>query len=310
MKNLKKGAIEISFAWLFAIIVGACIIFLAIYFASKIISTEDEVLGAEISKEIGILLNPLEMGFQSGTSTSFTIPAQTRIYLKCSTKGNFGEQSIRTSKKRFNQWSDTEVTAKFQNKFIFSEGNYSEGKKFFLFSKPFEYPFKITDLIYLIPSEKVYCFSNAPEDIKNEIIALGQKNIIINCTNNEKETKVCFNSGSNCDIDVNYNSKFVRKGNEKMHFNEDSLMYAAIFSDKDYYECQIKRLMMKTEILTKIYDDKKKLVSQKAGCDTDFNLLSFGNAVKNAQNSESLYSIKNLAEEIKRKNEVAICRLW
>ena len=49
----KKGFLQISFAWLFALIVGAFVLFLAIYSITKIISTENTAQDAKASKQIG-----------------------------------------------------------------------------------------------------------------------------------------------------------------------------------------------------------------------------------------------------------------
>ena len=78
-----KGYLQISFAWLFAIIVGAVILFLAIYASTRLMSTEQTTLDAKTGKEIGILLNPLETGFESIKATSLGFPVNTRIYNRC-----------------------------------------------------------------------------------------------------------------------------------------------------------------------------------------------------------------------------------
>jgi hypothetical protein len=69
MKNRKSGFIQIPFAWLFAIIIGAMIIFFAIYVSIKLIKTNENVATAEVGKEISVLLNPLETGFGETKTT-------------------------------------------------------------------------------------------------------------------------------------------------------------------------------------------------------------------------------------------------
>jgi len=49
-------------------------------------------------------------------------------------------------------------------------------------------------------------------------------------------------------------------------------MYAAIFSDKGNYECQVKRLMQRVAKLALLYEDKANFVS-KRGCNSNLNLL-------------------------------------
>src|SRR3989344_2803023 len=54
--------------------------------------------------------------------------------------------------------------------------------KFYIFSKPFEFPFKVSDLIYLTSENEKYCFDNAPENIAEEILQLNQGNLAANCS--------------------------------------------------------------------------------------------------------------------------------
>ena len=79
----KKG-VEFSFGWLFALIVGAAIIFLAIYAAIKLVGTEREVLEAGIAKELGIILTPVETGLEEGKVVGpIKFASETRVYNNC-----------------------------------------------------------------------------------------------------------------------------------------------------------------------------------------------------------------------------------
>ncbi len=299
-----------SFAWLFAIIVGAFILFLAIYASTKIVNTEQTSLDAQAAKEIGVLLNPLETGFETGKTTSLRLPSETRIYNRCNNNGVFGRQIIQISQKSFNEWSDTDVNVGFSNKHIFSE-DYVEGKKFFIFSKPFNFPFKVADLIFLTSSEERYCFVNPPEDIDRELSNLKQENLVRNICS-EGDIKVCFSPGSDCDIQVNEDSRYVEKDGGRMDFYEDALMYAAIFSDKNVYECQLKRVMQRGEQLALLYQDKANLISRE-GCNTNLNqeLSSLGSLEDSFEGSSNLNNyMVNLVEDVEKRNNLAECKLW
>ena len=309
MEN-KRGFLQISFAWMFALIIGAFILFLAVFASVKIIDTGKLSSDAKTAKEIGVLLNPLETGFETGKTTSIRLPSETRIHNRCNNDGFFGKQIIKISQKSFDEWSDTDINVGFSNKHIFSE-NYVEGKKFFIFSKPFNFPFKVADLIYITSSEKKYCFSNAPKEIENEISNLNQENLFSdNCP--EESIKVCFDSGANCDIVVNYGARYVDKNNERMYFYSDSLMYAAVFSDKEIYECQLKRVMQRGEQLSLIYKDKAQFISRE-GCTTNLNqkLLELSNLENQLDDSQNLNNyIINLANELEKRNNLEECKLW
>jgi len=311
----KKAFLNISFAWLFAIIVGAFILFLAIFASTKIIKTSETQIDAETAKEIGILLNPLETGFETGKVSSISLPSETRIYNRCNNNGFFGRQIIKVSQKSFDRWTDTDMDIGFSNKYIFSE-EYVEGKKFYLFSRPFDFPFKVSDLIYIVSSEKNYCFSGVDgnkelNDITDEISALNQKNFFLKeCP--ENSVMVCFSGNSEqCDVIVNIAGKYVQKNNEISYFEGDSLMYAAIFSDKSVYECQLKRLMQRTESLALLYKDKADFVSGKE-CNSNLNseLLVLNNLANSLSSSSNLASVSYAVEEIKKKNNLANCKIF
>ena len=308
-KNSKKGYLQIPFAWIFAIIVGVFILFLAIYGVTKLINVSQYELDTKTAKNLGVLLNPLETSFETGKTTSLTLSAETRIYNKCDNNGVFGNQIIQVSQKSFNKWPEPAGKISFPNKYIFS-GEYVEGKKFHIFSKPFDFPFKVADVIYITSSLKEYCFLDAPEDIEDEVSTLNQKNILLDdCPDNS--INVCFSGGTNCDVDVNYNIGEVKKDGEKVYFEGDALMYAAIFADKEIYECQLKRLMQRTGHLASLYRDKAVFISQTVGCHSNLNLLGLKDLANNLESSINLGSVNYLVEDIQNKNDAhGECKLW
>lgn len=307
--NKRKGYLQMSFGWIFAIVAGVFILFLAIFLVTNLTDTEETFQSAKTGKEIGILLNPLETNIQTGTGTSFNLPIETRIYSECENWGNFGRQLIKISQKNLGKWKETDLSVKFPNKYIFSE--IPEGKNFYIFLKPFIFPFKVSDLIYLSSSSEEYCFIDAPENIKEEIENIKQKNLLLeeNCTG--KEIKVCF-EGGNCDINVDYNSKFIEKKGKRIYFEEDALMYAGIFSSPELYECQLKRLMQRIKYLSQIYRDKERFISTR-GCSSNLggDLSQLIDLINDFEDSSDLKEIKEIVEDIKNKNDNSgKCKLW
>jgi len=312
----KKG-LEFSFAWMFAIIAGAAIIFLAIYGTTKLIGSEREVSSAEVGAKLSVLLNPAETGVESAKISKIVFPVRTRIYNTCEPEGIFGAQKLSISQESGlgKKWDEPGVAATSYNKYVFSE-NVVEGKEFVLFSKPFEMPFKAADMIFIWSSEKRYCFIGAPATISDEIRALGPQNI--NLTDNVKEcekasVKVCF-SISNCDIDVSMSademSGSVKKGFDSVYY-EGALVYGAIFSSKDVYECQVQRLMKRTSELAGLYAAKS-LYSSGKGCESSgvgIDLLVYANMTQ-IEDSSKLRAVASKAEEIGRENENLQCRLF
>ena len=78
MKN--KAQLDISFAWIFGIIVGAIILGFAIYLAANIINQGQTTVDATTAKQIKVLLNPLQLGLEDFKSTTMTLTTNTRMY--------------------------------------------------------------------------------------------------------------------------------------------------------------------------------------------------------------------------------------
>jgi len=318
---MDKRGLEISFAWLFSLIVGAFILFLAIYGVVKLMGVQEGSIDAESAKQIEVILNSLETNFETSTKTILTMPAEARIYNKCDPYGDFGQQGIRVSQKSFGDWTRTNYEPTFYNRYLFSN-EYEEGKTFYLFFKPFEFPFKVSDLIYLSSANVKYCFagmnSQKLKDSERELKNLGQTNLLLNseeeCINRDDVFTVCFDN-SNCDIEVDYNedtstgsvTKNYNENRDTVYFYGDALMYAAIFSEKNIYECQLQRLMKRTSKLAEIYQEKSALIARTGCTSTQAGYL---NGLKNIEikDSSELKSYISLVESIKSGG--GGCELW
>lgn len=304
-KNNKRGFLQIPFSWIFAIIVGIFILFLAIYFAFKLMGSGQSEIGAETARQIDVLLNPLETNFE--TSTPLILSTETRIYNKCENTGNFGEQTIQVSQKSFNKWAEPSVDISFENKYLFSD-DIVEGEKFYLFSVAFEYPFKIANLIIL--TSKEYCFLDAPNEVEEDII---QENVKFETNENnceDESIEVCFSSGNNCDIEVNIGQENVEKDGETLYFT-GNLIYGAIFSSKEIYECEVNRLMKRTGQLASLYWDKSSFVrKEQCNSNLDADLLSLRNSANELKTSEDFDSVDLIVEQINNKYEFEDCKLW
>ncbi|MBT4376434.1 hypothetical protein HOD29_03600 [archaeon] len=302
----KKAYLQISFAWMFAIIVGAFIIFLAVFAVTKFSGIQETKQDVEAGEELGILLNPLETSFEQGSTTTLSTPSESRIFLGCEEEGDFGKQEIKVNQKFKNQWSDTDIDITFQNKYLFAD-RFVEGRNFYVFSKPFSFPFQVATLSYITSSENKFCFIDAPRETNEQIENLNQANLFTeNCP--EERTEICFDDI--CEISVDLNKKSVTKKGKVFYFEGDALMFAAIFSNSDLYECQLSRLMNRTKILSDVYIEKS---SQTAG---DCTLFSYEqlNALKSEasifQDSDGLWKIAQIAEDLESRAHASYCRLW
>ena len=93
---MRKKAIAMPFNWLFALIVGALILFLAIFGATRFIQTSEEALYTESAAKLISLLDPFETGLASGKSAQINFQKNTRTFYECVEYSNqpFGRQTI------------------------------------------------------------------------------------------------------------------------------------------------------------------------------------------------------------------------
>jgi len=260
---MNKRGYEFSFAWIFTLIVGAAIIFLAIYAAFQFSDSLRFGRDSATAKKIGVLLTPLETNLESGKSYPLLVSEETTIFNGCvepSVTNFFGSQEISVAiKSQIAKDDDGEVPgvkSRFNNKYVFSDNRTTGKKEFYVLSKPFHYPFKIADLTILWSDQEEYCFVEPDINIQREINDLGLQNIsIVNETCDDK-INVCFN-GESCEIEVSGRS--VTKQGITVKYTESTrtddkyaLLFAAIFSDPKEYNCQLHRLAARAESLAKL----------------------------------------------------------
>lgn len=318
IKKNKKG-IEMTFSWMFSIIAGAVILFLAIYAASRLIKTAQYEVSTVTAKELSIIFEPMETGIASGRSIKASLSEETRIFNKCYDDGIFGEQRISLAAKKGNQWSKPGAEIPINNKYIFSNAT-TDGKNVYIFGMPFEFPFKAADIIVLTTQN--YCFINSPDAVQDKLETLNLNNIkfeVSNCT--KEDIKVCFGSGSwiggRCDMVVygtcnlacesEYDEGYVYKDKKNIYFS-GNLIYPAIFSSADVYECNVKRLAKKAGQLALLYQDEANWLSTKCGTISSAELANFGQQLNALKDSRSLIALNSQARAL--DSQMAECELW
>jgi hypothetical protein len=309
---ISKKGLEMSFSTIFAIIVGAAILFLAIYFASSLTEQGEESIDARTGAKLSILLDPLETSMGESKSNKLTFGSETRIYNdKCQTGGNFGEQRIGIASYSFGKWKEPTYGKKQYNKYIFSQET-EESKDYYVFAKPLFLPYKVSDII-ILTGEK-YCFINAPDSVKRELEGLSIDNFNFaitksNCTSESR--KVCFSSSGGCDITVygeyGFSQGYVEKERRKLEY-ADNLLYAAVFSSPEVYDCNVKRLKMRLTQLALIYKDEIRVLERK-GCYSNLD-AQLNDLINLANSNSSLVYLKEKSEQIKTINEAAECKIF
>ena len=192
-----------------------------------------------------------------------------------------------------------------------------EGKVFSVFSKPFDFPFPVGNLQFITSNNQSYCLINPPKEIEDEVRELFPQNsstFVVASSLKEcskKSTSVCF-SGTGCNIIVSLDSKSVKKENKVMYY-EGALLYGAILSSPELYECQVQRLMKRASELSVVYRAKTATVASRSnGCGSSMEpLLALYANQTLIKNSNQLQTIYQISEEIRRANNALVsCKIF
>ena len=308
MRN-KSGVF--NFVWLFAIIAGAAILVLAVYGAMKAGDVQRFQTDSEIAKSISVLMDPLQSGFAEGSHGKISFTQETRINNDCSFV-DFGSNDVSVSTRSGvgEAWVPAGVASSMPNKYVFS-GERNSGKDFYVFSKSFEFPYKVADLIFMTTGK--YCFLGAPEDLVDDVVAMRVPNIEVeNCSYDA--VKVCFGYGNDCNITVvgtssSYEVGTVEKDGESLIYVGD-FMYGAIFADEDIYECNVRRLMYRTGMIADVYLEKADLMDAR-GCNTNLQgKLAAWKGMVDGADSGDLGPLRTAARGLGRDEDGEACGLW
>jgi hypothetical protein len=313
IKN-KKG-IAMSFNWIFAILAGGFILFLAVFSAGKFIRTSEQTLYTETAASLISLFDPLETGLASGKAHEIGFKKKSKIFFDCEENLNppFGKQTISFSEQTFSdEYGERGQRVSIKNKYIFAE-DVVEGDDVYIFSKPFFMPFKVTDLVMVTSQDTDYCFYDSPDDIRESLEGLNMRNIIfMNETNKCEGVDVCFGtSKTSCEVKVIEDQGYLikRESGKRVYYQGD-LIYGAIFSSPTMYECNVKRIKVKFDELAKIYLEKIGIIERKDCISNLGGKLSV--MLGGIEDSRALIGLFGLAEDVDSVNRQAKsgCQLY
>jgi len=356
IKRCSKKGYEFSFAWIFAVFIGATVIFLAIYIATQIVGTERTGRDATEGKSLGILLTPIETQTEEGKFATIVLADETRLYHECEYPepniNPFGSDKLQVSVKPVlgERWDETDAPQiTFHNKYFFPSAEaepdrpgvyFSQAdEEYYVLSKPLYLPFKVADLLIIWSDQEEYCFLDAPNSpggLRSRLEPLEMNNVHFQspggytCDSSTQKT-VCF-SGP-CNIVVNENGGYVQKEGKTLYYLESqkhdpySMMYAAIFSSPEIYECQTARLMAHTSELTNIYYSKSLYISsqprsspcsqtsQSAMLNLNYTVSIAAEDITESESSASLSDVKtfmktNQFKQLELSNGGTNCKLF
>lgn len=261
----KKGQ-GVQFNWIFVIVAGGLILLFFMFFTARYFELHNLRVGSETARG-------LDQVFLSAKSTP--------QYKTFNLEGN-------------------NFDLNFECGFFVIDGNYRQEIDYVLFgtdvsdtdelliwSREFNKPFKVDNVVYVLdPRKKIYVEGNLeflqglPDDL----------NIASNA--NDADSLVFFDycpSGYDGKKKVCVVNNQISFDGETYNYYDDSLVYAALVSDPNNFECAVERLEKKWSNLFKIYSRKTEFMS---GCNSLFsnlkselddasNYVLFGNGINN-----------------------------
>jgi len=315
---MNKKGFEMSFKWIFSIIVGIFVLFFAIYAATRFIDIGTTTISTQSTAQLYVLLDPLETSYDY-SDNKIIFPVEVKLYNLCSSDGDFGSQIFQLQEKTIgDKWGKLTNQIKSNSKYVFSD-SLERGKTFYVSGISFSYPFKVADLIILY--SKPYCFEGVEENLRQVFNIFGNtSNVLLeNCSTKTNYVQVCSGrSGCAANIVGDENEGYVEKDGKNLYYT-GSLIFAAVFSDSSVYECQVARLAKKISNLCEVYKDKVDMTALRVSeCSNDVGvklsaLKSVASAVAESNDvSHNFVTQLNdpVAEIFQANEDMSICKVW
>ena len=286
---MKKGQ-SIQFNWIFVIVAGTILLLFFTLFAFRYTTLQNKKINAETARALDRSISSIK-----------TTEAYTNLDL-----GKVNEIEFNC-----NEFIINKDYRQKTNNIIFSSN--IKSNRIGLWSKSFEYPFKIDNIVFLSSIEnKIYLiYDNFNEqfvtEIYNEIPSLFNVKIV-NDYDNIRDSVIVFfvdPSGKLDELKSKNNKVVYIDGADvgSVKFYEDSIkessylsremMYGAIFtSNFKLYDCSFKSLLNKMNDVNKIYENKAKNMKECSYLGIVQN-LNVNDEVKNCLNNNCLDLINN-----------------
>ncbi|MBU2496638.1 MAG: hypothetical protein KJ767_01085 [Nanoarchaeota archaeon] len=317
MKYNKKG--EMFLNWVLILIVGAVIIVFAVFFLQRITNVEEQKQDVLTQEYVDLLFNPFTTigAVAEGYGKEFDFKSEVQIDFKCVN----GEERIYSGKASGRKIENLVYSSDLQT------------KKLLVFTKPFELPFRIGDLIFAFDAEQEYClisdsssdfvvdaiFEDVEENLKNVKIERCDYNDAFCCNRLNNYKTISFVKGLVEDVNFYgqglvsdtfaYGEIYFNGGTEEetgiSEFIGLPLIEAAIFSDKEIYDCNFERLMNKVSLVADIYE-KKAGYLQTDECQYS-TIISYLDEMQRAANEKDMENLYAAAVKLEQANKGLAC---
>jgi len=265
-----------QFAWIFSVIVGALILFFTFFFLSQYAKqVEKPSRQITIASGINILVEPFSAISNLAEIRAEILELPKNYVVEIGCEKNYNTIKAKNIKEKY-----FEISEKVYDKYIFSKTiNTSKNNKFLVYSMPIEIPFHVGNAIVIVTEDA--CLKDLPYK-KNELKEVIEELEI------EKIPKINF---TGCDDKNKYNKGEGDYGNLGGKIWIRNLVSAAVFSDKELYNCNLDRILDRAIKIADILKGKAEIASV-YGCD-------YGNIVG------ILEEYKNKAEKLKGNQDLA-----
>lgn len=306
--------IEFSFSWLFSLLVGGVILFLALYASKSLVQTERQAQESELGVELTNVFTPLRTG---GAETliprAITFPQPVAITLRCTPQGTAVRVAARDNLAGRSEPYESLVRDSFVS------GNITlQGKRVMSLVLPVALPYHVGDLIVLWSGS--YCFIDPPDSVRERLELADNETIRIapslaHCA--PQSTKVCFAGSASpkvCDIRIDSVSETLTFRGGKPQPYTGNLLYAGLFGTADQYECLVRQVAQQTALLGERYRTKSAFISsgQTTGCAGGMEgvLNTYVLQARAVNGSQGLPGLASAAEHLAASHDSLLCPLW
>ena len=255
---MNKKGVEISFSWMFGIIVGVILLIFFVYFAFKQVGLFNKIGINEVVESINNEINAFST---SGSSNKIVeLPSDVVFSFRC------GDVIYKNAKK------DT-------NNLIYGDNVFRN--RFNLWTKSWVFPFRIGNFYYASNLENRYFilgnenfFFNIPSKFKkfNSINEeLKKDDIIIDFTNSNIYSKYRENRVLVVDKDNGIITFYPE--NKRDEFFGEEMLYGGLFSNYNEYNCLKNKALRKLGLITELYKKKADLLKINSKCSFQYNEL-------------------------------------
>lgn len=319
------------FHWILIMIVGAVILLFGVIFAGKSGGVEQQKQNVLVAEYLEMFFNPFTSvgAIADSFGKRVSLPYEIDAELRC----EGGKEYL------FVGSGDKISSEKIEN-FVYSNSRI-KARELFVFTKSFEMPFRIADLIFTFDSSKKFCIlydeqdigqadfvDQVRDDIEGSLVDV-QGNFAycqdIGCCNEAGSTKIISFTAQRGDVNLvprgasgdGFSFGEVEfRGGKKSVFVSNALAEAAMFSDYPLYSCNLRRLMSKTGSVSDIYSEKATYlgaIAQQQACNYNAlkgdlgQLKALAGSVGSAQSSSSVQALHEAAKDIETKNMELPC---